>query len=75
MKRQEVGEMVSRLKIERVKRGVTQVDLFLKTGIPAWRVSLIERGIPPRDDEAKKLAEALKVGEEELFDRNGGRAL
>lgn len=59
--------MVSSLKIERIKKEITQVDLWMKTGIPQWRISLIERGIPPRRDEAKKIARALSCQVEEIF--------
>jgi transcriptional regulator with XRE-family HTH domain len=60
---------VSPLRIERIKRGKTQIDLWVQTGIPQWRISLIERGIPPRPDEARKLAEALQVSPVEIFNK------
>ncbi|RJR47688.1 MAG: XRE family transcriptional regulator [Desulfobacteraceae bacterium] len=59
--------MISKMKLERVRREVTQVDLWMKTGIPQWRLSLIERGITPRPTEAEKIGEALGVNPEELF--------
>jgi len=62
--------VVSRLRLERVKQGKTQIDIFLATGIPQWRISLLERGIPPKDEEAKKLARVLKVSSKELFNGN-----
>lgn len=46
---------------------VTQVDLWMKTGIPQWRISLIERGIPPEKDEAEKIAGALQIDSKDLF--------
>ena len=55
--------MVSPLRIERIKLGKSQVDLWMQTGIPQWRISLIERGIPPNPDERRKLAEALNIEE------------
>ena len=65
--------MVSALKVERTKRGMTQIDLWMSTGIPQWRISLIERGIIPKPEEAQKIAEALGVTEADLFcnDSNG----
>ncbi len=60
---------VSPLRIERIKRGKTQIDLWQETGIPQWRISLIERGISPKPDEARKLAEALQVSPREIFNR------
>lgn len=59
--------VVSPLRIERIKKGKTQIDLWVQTDIPQWRISLIERGIPPRAEEAQKLAEALQVSVSELF--------
>ncbi len=61
---------VSRLRLERIKQGKTQIDIFLVTGIPQWRISLLERGISPKDEEAKKLARVLKVPSKELFTGN-----
>ncbi len=65
---------VSRLRLERVKQGKTQSDVFLATGIPQWRVSLLERGIPPKDEEARKLARFLKVPSKALFNATAVRA-
>jgi len=59
--------MVSSLKIKRIKEEVTQVDLWMKTGIPQWRISLIERGIPPRSNEAERIAQALSCQVQEIF--------
>jgi len=55
------------MRLERIKRGMSQTDLFLKTGIPQWRVSLIERGIPPKIEEAKKIAEVFRVNPADFF--------
>ena len=63
----EVRYMISAMRLKRVQRDVSQVDLFLKTGIPQWRISLIERGIVPRSDEAEKIAEVLGANIKELF--------
>jgi hypothetical protein len=68
--------MVSPMKIERIKQQVTQIDLWMKTGIPQWRISLIERGIIPKPEEAGKIAIALRASVGELFpDSNGNTAL
>jgi DNA-binding XRE family transcriptional regulator len=53
--------MVSSMKVERIKRGLSQTQLWVETGIPQWRISLIERGLPPKPEEARKLAEALSL--------------
>ena len=55
--------MNKKLKIERVKKDLTQYQLWMKTDIPQWRISLIERGLPPTPDERRKLAEALGIPE------------
>ena len=55
--------MNKKLKIERVKKDLTQHQLWMKTDIPQWRISLIERGLPPTPDERRKLAEALGIPE------------
>ena len=54
-------------KIERVKRELTQAELAALSGISQHRISLLERGVKPRTDEAKALADAFKVNSEELF--------
>lgn len=50
---------VSPIKIERIRKGLSQIQLWLQTGVPQYRISLIERGLPPRPEEARKLSEAL----------------
>ena len=62
--------MVSNLKLERIKRETTQMDLSMKTGIPQWRISLIERGIPPMKDEAERIAQALSCRIIDIFPQN-----
>ena len=59
--------MVSNMKLKRIKKEITQIDLWIKTGIPQWRVSLIERGILPKKEEAEKIAEVLGCQIEEIF--------
>lgn len=54
-------------KIERVKRELTQAELAALSGVPQHRISLLERGIKPRPEEAKALADAFEVSPEELF--------
>jgi len=61
--------MISPMKLERIKRGLSQIDLWMQTGIPQWRISLIERGLPPKPDERRKLAQALRVSEDEITQR------
>jgi DNA-binding XRE family transcriptional regulator len=57
----------SRLKVERVKLGLTQFDFWKKAEIPQWKVSLIERGLKPTKEEALKIAGVLGQNVQELF--------
>ena len=59
--------MISPLKLERIKREITQVDLWMKTGIPQWRISLIERGVQPKPEETRKIAKALDCQAKDIF--------
>jgi len=59
--------MVTAMKIERIKQEKKQTDLWLETGIPQWKISLIENGMPPKPEERKKIAKALGINESELF--------
>jgi hypothetical protein len=59
--------MVSKMKLARVKKEITQIDLWVKTGIPQWRLSLIERGINPTPEEAKIISVVLGKEPKELF--------
>jgi transcriptional regulator with XRE-family HTH domain len=58
---------VSMMKVQRVVKGLSQPNLELLTKIPQYRLSLIERGITAKDDEIKKICEALEVQEDRLF--------
>ena len=67
--------MVAKLKIQRMVKGFSQVVLWEKTGIPQWRLSLIERGVAASPDEAGKISQALDVPVEELFETSGTEIL
>jgi len=55
------------LKEARFKRGLTQFDLRLKTGINQATISHFERGyLIPNDEKKRKLAKALRVKLNEL---------
>jgi transcriptional regulator with XRE-family HTH domain len=52
---------------------MTQTELARRTGIPQWRISLLERGKPASSDECRRLAAALGVTPKELWpDLAGG---
>ncbi len=59
--------MISKLKMARIKKELTQIDLWMMCGVPQWRLSLIERGIAPTEIEAHEIAEALEIPLAELF--------
>lgn len=60
---------VTRLRIERVKQDLTQEALSKLTlgKIRQTRISLIERGVLPYENEAKAIAEVLGVSMSELW--------
>jgi transcriptional regulator with XRE-family HTH domain len=60
--------MVSRLKIERIKKELTQTRLADLAGTYQTRLSRIERGARPDPEEAKQIASALGCRPEEIFD-------
>jgi len=51
--------MITKIRIERLKMGLRQVDLATQTGIPQQKISLLERGFPASEAEALKLGRAL----------------
>jgi hypothetical protein len=61
--------MLPRIKLERIQRGLRQADVaaLTKGKVPQHRLSLLERGVVPRPDEAKILADAFNMNPEELF--------
>jgi len=59
--------MVSAMRLARFKKEVSQMHLWAKTGIPQWRISLIERGLMPTEDEAERIAKALGEMRETIF--------
>jgi transcriptional regulator with XRE-family HTH domain len=57
---------LTKLKHERARRRLTQVEAAKLAGIPQPRWSAIERGIGVRYPTAKRIADALNVPVEEL---------
>ena len=60
----------SKMKIRRVVVGKSQLRLERDTGIGQWRISLIERGLPPQSNEAALIASALGVKPRDIFPNN-----
>ena len=57
-----VNGFMKNLKIARILKGTSQWDLSTKTGIPNYRISLIENGrVEPKPEELRALAEALQT--------------
>ena len=54
---------MSVLKVERVKHGWKQRVIEALTDIPQWRYSLLERGLPPKPEEAlaAEVVEELQI--------------
>jgi len=65
--------MISLIRLERLKRGLRQIDLWQETGIPQWRISLIENGMRPLPDERKRLSDFLGIPEEKIDVRIGAK--
>jgi len=61
--------VLTKIKLERIQRGLRQSDVAALTGgiVPQHRLSLLERGVKPRPDEAQALAQAFQVEASELF--------
>jgi transcriptional regulator with XRE-family HTH domain len=50
------------LRLGRLLKELTQIDLATRSGVPVGRIHLIERGrVSPGQDEIEKLAKALGV--------------
>ena len=60
----------SKMKIQRIMVGKSQTNLGEDVGIGQWRISLIERGFPPKPNEAALIASALGVRPEDIFPNN-----
>lgn len=63
---------MNRLREVRVLKRLTQFQLRLQTGIHQSKISMLENGlIIPREDEQHKLAKALGMRPEEIWNGNG----
>ena len=61
--------MLTKIKLERIQRDLRQSDVAALTGgiVPQHRLSLLERGVRPRPEEVKALADAFQLDPAELF--------
>jgi DNA-binding XRE family transcriptional regulator len=58
---------VSRMKIQRTKKGYTLETLGKAVQEPNWKLSLIERGFEPGIDLAEKIAQVLDCQVQDIF--------
>jgi transcriptional regulator with XRE-family HTH domain len=64
--------IMNKLIEKRVVKQITQFQLRIVTGIHQSKISMIENAlVEPRDDEKKKLAGALGMRPEEIWENNG----
>jgi transcriptional regulator with XRE-family HTH domain len=62
---------MNKLRETRVVKRITQFQLRLSTGIHQSKISMIENGlIKPSEDEEKRLAKALGVSPEDIWERD-----
>ena len=57
----------SKMKLRRIRFGISQVDLGSETRISQQKISAIENGLTPTKYEAKKISDALKTSVKKLF--------
>lgn len=60
---------MNKVKVARMERGLRQIEVVDKSGgiLNQYRLSIIERGVKPRPDEAAALSIALGIPAAELF--------
>lgn len=56
-----------KIKELRIKKGLSQMEVYDKTGIQPYRLSLIERGLIPKREEAEKIAKLYSQDINSLF--------
>lgn len=62
MSRQKLGKPMTRLRFERLKQGVGQIELAYKSGISQTQISLFEQGFKiPNESELELMARVLKI--------------
>ena len=60
--------MASTLKIERIKRDLTQLELAKLANVSNWKLCLVENGYKTLNpDEAKRVSRILGVSERKLY--------
>ena len=59
--------MVSKMKIERLRKGYTLETLEKSCGVPYYRLWMIENGLLPKPDQIVEIAQALEVQPGDVF--------
>jgi transcriptional regulator with XRE-family HTH domain len=59
--------MVSRMKIERLRKGHTLETLEKSCGVAYYRLWMIENGLLPKQDQMVSIARALDITPNEIF--------
>jgi transcriptional regulator with XRE-family HTH domain len=59
--------MVSKMKIERLRKGYTLETLEKSCGVPYYRLWMIENGLLPKPDQIVEIAQALDVTPRDIF--------
>lgn len=58
--------MVSKIKLARIVKGWSQLELARLIGTNQTRISMLERGLRPSKPEAAKLAKVLSISEKQI---------
>ena len=65
---------MKKIRLFRLLQDLTQIDLSRQSGVPASRISLIERGhLLPSPRDLKRLSQALDVPAQEMIGDIAGR--
>jgi len=62
--------MLSKVRAARLDKGLTQMEVVAQCAniLSQYRLSVIERGVPPRGDEAAAISVVLGVPAKDLFE-------
>lgn len=66
-RREDPNMKITKLRLERLKRDLSQNQVSIMTGLPPIRISLLERGLPPQAKDIEALTKVFGLPPEELF--------
>ena len=58
---------ITKLRLERLKPDLSQAQVLVMTGLPPIRISLLERGLPPKAKDVEALTKVFGLPPEGLF--------